>query len=505
VRLALRATAAPTTDDATHCSQRHKGLRLTRREFVAAAGGLAAACATGRSGSRRARIAIVGAGLSGMAAAFELQKLGMRAQVYEAARRTGGRVFTTRGLLFPGAVAELGGEFIDSNHSALLQLCNELGLELHDLSKDQPALCKETYFFGGAHHSQGELIDSLRPFAGRIRSDGDLCTSPEAGAAQAARAAFDRMSIAEYLDLVGVGGWTRALLDAAFITEYGADPGDQSALNFLLLFDRDENAGLVDLYGDSDERFRVAGGNDQVVDTIHRRLPLPVLLDHRLVALSDRGRGLSLAFARSEGSTVEVEADFAIITIPFTTLRDVELNVTLLEPQRMAIRELMLGHSTKVLLGYPDAVWRALGYSGNIFTDEPFQSGWDHSRMQRLSGAGFTCLLGGTTADEAGRDSAAENAQRFAPGLARAFPGAGTRVHLKCSMFHWPTYPFTRGGYSYYRPGQATAFGGSEGLGGKQLFFAGEHCSVEFQGFMNGAAETGIAAARAVAAAVDHD
>ncbi|MGE4055195.1 MAG: FAD-dependent oxidoreductase, partial [Vicinamibacterales bacterium] len=72
----------------------------------------------------------------------------------------------------------------------------------------------------------------------------------------------------------------------------------------------------------------------------------------------------------------------------------------------------------------------------------------------------------------------------------------------RVSRFHWPTHPWTKASYSCYRPGQWTTIAGAEGLPVGNLFFAGEHCSYDFQGYMNGAAQSGADTARAIMAAV---
>ena len=67
---------------------------------------------------------------------------------------------------------------------------------------------------------------------------------------------------------------------------------------------------------------------------------------------------------------------------------------------------------------------------------------------------------------------------------------------------HWPTFPWTKASYSCYKPGQWTTIAGAEGLPVGNLFFAGEHCSYDFQGYMNGAAQSGADTAKAVMAKV---
>ena len=90
----------------------------------------------------------------------------------------------------------------------------------------------------------------------------------------------------------------------------------------------------------------------------------------------------------------------------------------------------------------------------------------------------------------------------FRHDLVDLFPGVAAQFNGRVERFHWPTHPFTRASYACYRPGQWTTLGNSEGRAVGNLFFAGEHCSYDYQGFMNGGAETGKAAALAIAKAV---
>jgi monoamine oxidase len=97
-----------------------------------------------------------------------------------------------------------------------------------------------------------------------------------------------------------------------------------------------------------------------------------------------------------------------------------------------------------------------------------------------------------------GQGAVDDQAARLVPGADRVFPGVQAARTGKGARWHWPTYPFTQGSYACYKPGQWTGLRGAEGRPVGNLFFAGEHCSLEYQGFMNGGAETGRIAAEAV-------
>ncbi|WP_200889534.1 flavin monoamine oxidase family protein [Cohnella kolymensis] len=86
------------------------------------------ALAAAATGSGSGRIVIIGAGLAGLSCAYELKKAGYNAEIYEASERVGGRCWTRRGDFENGQLAEHGGEFIDSNHTHMLQLAQEFNL-----------------------------------------------------------------------------------------------------------------------------------------------------------------------------------------------------------------------------------------------------------------------------------------------------------------------------------------------------------------------------------------
>ncbi|MDZ4871543.1 MAG: hypothetical protein CLLPBCKN_000931 [Chroococcidiopsis cubana SAG 39.79] len=85
---------------------------------------------------RNPKIAIVGAGIAGLNAAYQLKKAGLTASVYEARQRLGGRILSVTGAVGEGLVLDLGGHFINTNHADMLGLANEFGLKLFNRNED---------------------------------------------------------------------------------------------------------------------------------------------------------------------------------------------------------------------------------------------------------------------------------------------------------------------------------------------------------------------------------
>lgn len=500
----------------------------SRRDFVAAtakmglligAGGLLAACETpvvepaapGTLASAAAqgaqpRIAVVGAGLAGLNCAYQLRKAGLRAAVYEASSRAGGRIFTATGLMAPGLTTELGGEFIDSGHRDMLQLAQEFSLPLLDVeAPSETVLRKDAYFFGGQHYTVAQVIEAFQPYARQIGAD---CRSLPGTITydnlSAAAARFDQLSIAAYFDSIGLTGLVRTLLDVAYLTEYGRHVSEQTAINFLWLFSADTNKGAFDIFGISDERYKMQGGNQRLTDALAQQLSGQIALQHKLlkVAQPTAGGAYQLTFEQAGGRRVQLEADYVVLTLPFTVLRQVELQVALPAWKINAIQNLGYGTNAKLFLGFNGRPWRTDGYTGYIFSDTPVQSGWDSGQLQPTTHSAYTVYLGGEEGVRVGQGSAQSQVSRYLPVLEAAWPAARGLYNGRVERMHWPSHPHTLASYACYRPGQYSTIAGAERKPVGNLYFAGEHCSAWYQGYMNGAAETGRMAADELQAAL---
>ena len=437
------------------------------------------------------RIVIVGAGMAGLTAAYYLQQYGLTADLYESSTRTGGRIYSAQGLFAPELTTELGGEFINSDHRDMLAFAAQFGLTLIDTDAPSEANLRTRYFFNGRAYTEPQIIDALRPIARRMAQDAQRAGYPITYRQHTAYARqLDTLSLAEYLRRVGASGWLYELLEVAYVTEYGLDAGEQSCLNLLLMIDTNLRDGF-DLLGESDERYKVRGGNQQIPDLLAERLRDRIYLGHRLVALRETLQGYRLTFERAGGGSVETQADFVVLTLPFTRLRTVEMRVALPPVKRRAIAELGYGANAKLILGMQRRFWRKQGLSGDFYTDEPFQSCWDSSRLQAGAAGSLTLFLGGTQGVRVGQGTPQAQVAAFLPRLERVLPGARTHYTGTAHRFHWHSHPHTRGSYSCWKVGQYTTLAGAEFEPVGRLYFAGEHTSLDYQGYMNGAAETG--------------
>jgi len=483
--------------------------RLSRRQFVTGASAAATvvaldAClphrrtATTVAASRtHASVLVVGAGIAGLTTAYRLQQHGIHVRVIEAQERVGGRMFSLRNAFRDGQVCELGGELIDTGHTHIRALAEELGIALDDLRISDAGVDTDVWYFGGARRTHAEVIHALVPVAARLAADratwGDDF-DPTYRAPSGAEP-LDRMSIAEWLDRVGVQGWIRELLNVGYTTEYGLPIDRQSALNLLTMIEL--RGDDFKIYGVSDERFHVHGGNDTIPHTLAQRLGGAVTMGRALSAVTMRADGMYECHFGTGASTWSTTASHVVLAIPFTTLRDVHLDIPLSEVKQRAIRELGYGKNAKLMVGFSDRVWRTQHHSnGSMLTSLPFQLTWETSRGQSGPSGILTNFTGDTAAMALANGTAEEQAHRMVRDLDQVFPGsAAAHTGMTAVRFHWPSFPWTRGSYASYLVGQWTSIRGAEGESVGQLYFAGEHCSKAAQGFMEGGCETGEQAA----------
>jgi monoamine oxidase len=489
--------------------ERWREAAASRRAFLKASVAAAAGLALDGCAARAARgpqapgapgeVVIVGAGIAGLTAAYRLDQAGIPVRVFEAQNRTGGRMLSLRDHFSDGQVVELGGELIDTGHERIRALCAELGIALDDLAQVDEGVAHDTWFFSGQRRSEAEVVEALAPVAARIEADratlrGDTITYREPAGAET----LDRLSIEQWLDRAGVSGWARSLLKVAYTAEYGLEIGRQSALNLLMMIDAKPDSFRI--YGESDERYHVRGGNDLVVGELARRLSDRIEMNTALEAVSRRADGLLRLSLRRGGASRVVDAAGVVLAVPFTLLREVRLDVDLPPVKRKAIAELGYGTNAKLMVGFADRVWRtAHRTNGGVTTDLSFQSSWETSRAQAGASGVLTNFTGGDHGVALGQGSARDQADAFVRDLETIFPGAAAaRAGMKEVRFHWPSHPWTRGSYASYLVGQWTSLAGAEGEAVGPLHFAGEHCSLEAQGFMEGGCATGEAAAEAI-------
>lgn len=504
-RLLRRGLSSP--DRAAGASSPLRRAALTRRQLVVAGTAAAAsACMPGLLASGGSRIAVIGAGLAGLSAAHALTKSGADVTVFEAANRTGGRVQTVAAPFAPELRLDLGGSFINSDHEALIGLAREFGLPLFDRgTRETEGVASEAFFLETRWRDEAEVAAALAPLAAAVAEDAaqlDLCWDRTGRMT-------DRLSVIDYLHercRPALPGWAQSLVEAAIRSEFGCEPGDVSALELIWLAPTVDGQH-VRLMGSSDEAFRLADGSEALASSLRDSLKMPVRQASRVYRLRARTGG-QIEVHETRGGREQF--DGAVVALPWPALREVSFEVPLPDGFRAFLGAGRLGRNEKVFGGFAGRPWREAGrFTQSAWTDLGFTAAWDATDRQPDEGnAALAFFLGaGETRaiDGAGDAGTLLGGQRYR--LASGVPGLEEAALPGALVTNWSQRPTIGGSYSSFAPGVYTQFyrylwteteGQPAGPAFGNIAFAGEQFSDDFYGFMNGAVESGIFAAKAL-------
>lgn len=501
--LALACAGLDSGRETSALIQRADEVSSSRRRLLAGLGGASAALAAPAFAIPRAdsslRVAIVGAGLAGLACADHLARQGLRASLFEAAGRVGGRCWSLPGF-FPGQVVERGGEFIDTAHKAMLAYAREFDLKLEDVNKNPGEVF---YFFDGRRYAESTVVEEFRELVARMREDLRHISDPTAADFSPEERFLDDTTLREYLETRDAGPVAFKAIEQAYIAEYGLEIEDQSCLGFLQFIHADRRSKFTPFGPFSDERYHVIGGNEQIAQGLAMRMPGQIQTGRRLTALARRAGGeFELSF---EGYTHSCDA--VVLTLPFSVLRELDLDESLGLPpaKQRAIADLQYGTNAKMMLGFDSRPWVAHGGNGVAYSDlAHHQTSWETNpgRASAVRGV-LTDYSGGLRGKYLHMAPLQARAQAFLTDLDQIFDGAQDAAtlladgSLRAVLEHWPSNPLSLGSYTANHPGYFTTIADEEASPVGRLYFAGEHTSsfYEWQGFMEGAVLSGHRAA----------
>ncbi|HLZ60917.1 MAG TPA: NAD(P)/FAD-dependent oxidoreductase [Ktedonosporobacter sp.] len=508
--------------------RQQRRIGISRRQLLKGAGALAAGIAladplglTGkmlRAEARTApRIAIIGAGIAGLNAALTLHDAGYASTVYEASSSVGGRMHSNTTTWANDQTSEWCGELIDTAHTSILALAQRFGLKAVDIRAAEPEGSQNTNFFFGKYYLQSQVDKDFQPVFQVLQSQNQAAPTTTYNNFNAAGEKLDHTSLYNWIEQFVPGGHSSnmgQLLDVAYNIEFGRETKEQSSLNLVYLLGAQPTTGGFEIFGSSDERFHIMGGNQQVPQAIADFLPDGAIkFRWRMTAIEKTSSdGIKVIFSTLDG-TQQQNFDRVILTLPFSVLRTLDYSEAgFTSLKKTAITQLGYGTNAKLQLQFDTRFWNRTGpwpgiSTGNIYTDVGFQNTWDVTRGQAGATGIIVDYTGGevgaafhpaapytTSADPKTRDYA----QTFLHQLEKVWPGISSHYIGKATLSSPTLDPNLRGSYSCWLVGQYTSFAGYEGVRQGNIHFAGEHCSLNFQGFMEGGAEEGARAAQEI-------
>lgn len=467
--------------------------------LLALASGAEAASAAPRR--EAPKVAVIGGGLAGLTAAYELSRAGIDPDVFEASSRLGGRCYSDRETFAGGQIAERGGELLDSSHREIIGLARRLGLTLDDVLEAETDGTAPWIWFNGELYTPEAALRDFQPVHATVRRQARAIGDPTYRTANAASREIDAMSVSDWIERHVPGGnasrlgrYIRAALEENFATE-AVNLSAIIAVNMLAPSTRED----LDVYGGSDQRFHIREGNDALAHRLAAALRKPVEMDSPLVALTKRSDGRCEVTVRRGSGLITDRYDRVILALPFSNLRDIDLTrAGLRQPKLRAIQTLPMGASSKLQLQFDYRLWQALGNTGYLLSDGRFHSTWEVTRAQSGTQGILNFWSGGQRALAAGEGDDATQARLALAELEPVMPGISRLWNGRVSRTVWDPSSGPRGSYAYYPPGYVTSLHGVEAESEGPFHFAGEHTSRAWQGFLNGAVESGQRAAREV-------
>ena len=410
---------------------------------------------------------------------------------------------------------------IDSKHKTILGLASRFKIPTVDLLAAEPVHSTETDFFGGGYYTTTQENVDFNPVWSAVKKDLNSAPFPTLyNSFTPAGQALDNLSLYQWIESRVPGGHSSRmgnLLDVAYNIEYGNVTTEQSSLNLVYLLGFQPMPGQFRIFGASDERYHMAGGNEQLPRAIAAGLaPGVVQLNTALTGIVHNLDNTYTLTLKSGSTTTTKNFDRVVMAIPFSVLRtilgsDAAYRAAGFDStKQIAIQQLGYGKNCKLQLQFDNRYWNQTGPwgigNGATYSDTGYQNTWDVTRAQDGSTGILVDYTGGGvplasfSGDPADPKVVASFAKTFLNQLEPVFPGIGKQWNGKATLDVPLTNPFLLGSYSYWKVGQYTSFSGYERLRQPDIntgkcHFAGEHCSINFQGFMEGGAGEGARAA----------
>jgi monoamine oxidase len=472
------------------------------------------------------RIAIVGGGLAGIRCAHKLWvDRGVKSTVYEWNDYVGGRVQTLRNYFAHGQIVEQRGEFISSEHLSMLALASRYKLSLVNANTSSPNL-KDTYLFGGSNYTQQALNEDWQNFGWELFNSAADATAWLTRYYSYNQAGFDydHTSVVDWINQNVPNGMASPFGKLCYhdvLSEFGIPPEQQSALNLIYLLGynassencfQPKNAPLL---ADTDERYRIAGGNDQILTGMVNELPSGTIqLGQQLIAIKNNSDGSYTCTFQSGSTPSDVIADVVVLAVPFSTLRKVDLSRANISSLKMtAINNLRLGTNVKIMMQFESRAWNSNGFTGNSLTDNAAAGTWESTNQQSGSAGILVSFPAGSQGSRLASKYGLTTAHGPAPpalvadtlaAMDQIFAGTSKTYNGLAYCNIGSNDQHILGAWSSYAIGQYTQFAGIEPVAEGGIHFAGEHTSLDFQGFMEGGVTSGERVAEEICLNINH-
>ncbi|MFZ1625926.1 MAG: NAD(P)/FAD-dependent oxidoreductase [Gammaproteobacteria bacterium] len=464
---------------------------LSRRQVLIGLGAASLPSPRLRAAARQWDVVIIGAGLSGLRTALEIEAQGLSVKVLEARNRVGGRLYTFDDV--PGA-PEAGGNVIGGFYARVQDTVTRFGLKLEPIRPREPVEYDQTrlgdrvaFHLNGKYVTTGDWPDDrTNPFPTRLRAkmpwsftlaalapDNPLKNMDDWLLPAARR--YDE-PLADTLKRAGISD-AAIKLGVGENQVYGRSPTEVSTLHLyqLLTWATHQNPGK--------QLWHIVGGNQRMPEAMAAALKEPVKLDCAVSAIHDRGK--SVAVETTDGV---FEARRIVVTLPAPALRRIRMTPEPPAAQRRGIDTLAYGTVTQVLFRVDDAYWEQDGLPPTLWTDTDIGQLLAYPYGPGGATESAAVWLSGADAIEADKLSSEALVKRSMAVLKHIRPKAAKALK-PLKVFSWQKERYTGGTWASWAPGQISAFANEIGQRHGRIHFAGEHTARLERG-MEGAMES---------------
>lgn len=444
------------------------------------------------------RVIIVGAGIAGLIAGYELARAGHDPLILEAQNRVGGRVHTLR-TFAPGLYAEAGAMRIPRVHDLTLGYVDHFGLPLRPfvmgnprglvyvggkrMTAEQAGLTPDELGFTVAEHERGHSAGDLWDAATRdIRA---LVEADPVGGWDQVYREWDGYSIREFLEMKG--------FSEGAIEMYGVMNFVEAGINNAVVEEFREDFGRA--FEDMQE---IVGGMDNLPNAFYHQIPERIRFGAEVHAIDQDADGVTVHFKTESGRFSE-RGDYAIVAIPFSVLRQIEIMTPFSREKQRAIRQLNYSASTKILFQVSERIWESEdGITGGAtVTDLPIRRmnypTPDPSTPRGVLLASYTwdqdAARWGAMDEETRLEEALEDVAKIHPRIREVYEVGASHA--------WYDDRYANGAFAMFEPGQLTTLQPDILKPEGRIHFAGEHCSL-YHAWIQGALESGLRAGRAI-------